>query len=241
MTQLHHCHRGHRCTNHQPDPEYPDVRYGAPINAAEGLCDACTRHLERAIVDLPRDYVDLETALHGTTRGLRQLVSGTPELPTPPDLTIHAQQEALLHEAQCWAESTADRIGVEWDTQDARDSRPGAVLQRASQLLSGALSAFLALRDVVHIGWINGTCTPHYRDGLDGADTLLNLQHRTRALTGHKKLVHQLPVPCPHCERSALTREDGDDTIECAACALRMTWEEYERSCTLLAHTHLPA
>ena len=28
---------------------------------------------------------------------------------------------------------------------------------------------------------------------------------------------------------------DGQETIECDACGLRCTWEEYERSCTLLA------
>ncbi|QWF78732.1 hypothetical protein HUW46_02130 [Amycolatopsis sp. CA-230715] len=234
-TDLHHCRRGPRCADCVLDPDYPTIKRGAPINAAEGLCAACTRHLHQAIVDMPRDYLDLETALTGIRDGLRQVVAGTPDPPVPISLTIEAAQAELLHEAQCWAESVAEVLGIDWDTQNAQRSRPGIVLDRAQRLLTSGLSAFLALRNVIHTGWTNGEWTILDRDGLDGALVLIDLHHRIRALTGQRRLVNHLPVPCPRCERLALGREDGDDTITCAACNRAYTWEEYEKLCTLLA------
>ncbi|WP_158884064.1 hypothetical protein [Amycolatopsis anabasis] len=241
MPELHRCYRGSRCTHHETDPDYPTIKRGAPINAAEGLCDACTRHLRQAIVDMPRDYLDLETTIAGTRDGLRQLVAGTPELPVPISLTIASVQAELLHEAQCWAESTAEVLGVWWDTQKTQRSRPGVVLERAKHVLTGGLSAFLALRNVVHTGWVFDCWTTLDRDGLDGALVLLDLHYRARALTGQRRLVNHLPVPCPNCDHMALIREDGDETIECRACAQRYTQDEYERSCTLLARVERAA
>ncbi len=234
MAELHRCYRGPRCAQREPDPDTPHITRGAQINPAEGLCDACTRHLRQAITDLPRDYLDLDTALAGTRDGLRQLVSGTRELPVPISLSIETVQAALLHEAQCWAESVADVLNVDWDTQAARDSRPGPVLERAARLLENSISVLLALRGVVHTGWILDEWTTFDRDGLDGAVILLDLSHRVRAITGQLRLVHNLPEPCPRCDHRALQRADGDDVIRCGSCGQRCTWEEYEQSCTLL-------
>lgn len=233
MTELHRCRRGSRCANHETDAATPTIKRGAPINAAEGLCHTCTRQLHRAIVDMPRDYLDLESALTGIRDGLRQVVGGTPELPVPISLTIEAAQAELLHEAQCWAESTAEVIGVWWDTQRAQHSRPGIVLERAKRLLTGGLSAFLALRNVVHTAWACGEWVTLDRDGLDGAIVLFDLHHRARTLTGLTRLVNRLPTPCPRCERVALERADGSETITCAACGRPYTWNEYRQLCGL--------
>jgi ribosomal protein S27E len=235
MSELHRCHRGARCADHETDAANPALKRGAPINPTHGLCDPCTRLLHRSLLDIPQDYLDLEVALTGCHDSLRELVAATPELPVPISLTLAAVQAELLHEAQCWAESTAEVLGVWWDTQHARDSRPGAVLDRASRLLSRSISAFLALRDVVHATWLYGVWTTVERDGLDGALVFLDLHQRVRALTGQRRLVNHLPVPCPDCERTALTRDDGSETIECGACGQRLTWDQYEQSCTLLA------
>ncbi|WP_370944039.1 hypothetical protein AB5J62_33700 [Amycolatopsis sp. cg5] len=235
MNELHRCHRGPRCAQHETDPHHPGIKRGAPINPAEGLCDACTRHLRQAIVDMPRDYLDLETAITGTCDGLRQLVAGTPELPVPISLTIAALQAELLHEAQCWAESVADVLGIDWDTQAAQRSRPGRVLERAKRVLTGGLSAFLALRGAVHTGWSYGEWITLDRDGLDGALVLLDLHHRARALTGQTRLIEQVPTPCPRCEQQALQRVNGSDTFTCAACGRPYSWDEYRKLCTLLA------
>ncbi|AUI58985.1 hypothetical protein [Amycolatopsis sp. BJA-103] len=235
MLDLHRCYRGARCAHREPDPDHPTIKRGAPINAAERLCDACTRHLRQAIVDMPQDYLDLEAVLGGTRDGLRQLVSGTRDLPVPLSLTIAAVQAELVHEAQCWAESTADVLGVWWDTQAARDSRPGAVLERAAHLLENAVSVLLALRGVVHTGWTDREWTTLDRDGLDSADVLLDLHHRVEAVTGQRRLINRLPAPCPRCDRVALQRPDGAATNTCAACGDAFTWDEYQRLCTLVA------
>lgn len=235
MTELHRCHRGPSCAQREPDQTHPQIKHGAAINAAEGLCDACTRHLRQAIADMPRNYLDLELALSGIRDGLRQNVAGTRDPAVPIALGIEAAQRELLHEAQCWAESVADVLHIDWDTQTARASRPGPVLEHAALLLENSLSVFLALRGVVHTGWTDGEWTTLDRDGLDGALVLLDLHHRIRALTGQRRLVHHLPAPCPRCEHPALRRDDGDDVIACAACGQHYTWDEYQRLCTLLA------
>ncbi len=239
MLDLHRCYRGARCAHRESDPDHPSIKRGAPINAAEGLCDACTRHLRQAIVDMPQDYIDLEAVLGGTRDGLRQLVSGTRDLPVPLSLTIAAVQAELVHEAQCWAESTADVLGVWWDTQAARDSRPGPVLERAARLLENSVSVLLALRGVVHTGWTDDDeWTTLDRDGLDSADVLLDLHHRVQAVTGQKRLINRISDPCPSCDRVALQHPDGSDTITCAVCGNSFTWDEYQRQCTLLADQH---
>ncbi|WP_410662044.1 hypothetical protein [Amycolatopsis sp. lyj-84] len=238
MLDFHRCYRGARCAHREPDPDHPAIKRGAPINAAEGLCDACTRHLRQAIVDMPQDYLDLEAVLGGTRDGLRQLVSGTRDLPVPLSLTIAALQAELVHEAQCWAESTAEVLGVRWDTQAARDSRPGPVLERAAHLLENSVSVLLALRGVVHTGWIDGEWTTLDRDGLDSADVLLGLHHRVESVTGQRRLINRLAAPCPRCDRVALQRPDGSATITCGVCRNTYTWDEYQRQCTLLADEH---
>lgn len=233
MTEPHRCYRGPRCVKYEKDATNPTLRRGAPINPAQGLCDTCERHLHRALIEMPRDYIDLETALAGRNDGLRQLVGGTPEPPIPISLAIATAQTDILHEAHCWAESVADIRGIWWDTQAARDARPGPVIARASRLLANSLSVLLALRGVLHTQWTYGEWHVVERDGTDGALVLLDLHHRARALAGHTRLISRLPTPCPNCQRAALHHEDGSDTVTCGACARRCSLDDYDDICGL--------
>lgn len=230
-TELHRCYRSERCVDYERVENVG--RLGAPINATVGLCDSCERHVARALESLPRDYVDLDLALSGRTTGLAQVVAGTPEPPVPISLSVEAVQREIVHEAFCWAESTAEVIGVSWDTQQMRDTRPGFALQRACRLLSGALSVFLALRGSVHPGWAYGCSTELERDGLDGAVVLLDLRYRARNLSGQSRLISHLRMPCPRCECPALEQRDGSDTITCTACGRPYSLDEYDQLCTL--------
>lgn len=237
MSELHRCHRGPRCVDRESDPDTPAIKRGAQINASEGLCDACTRLVAQAIECLPQDYFELQAEIASRRNGHRELVTGTREPPAPISLTIAALQSELLHEAQCWAESVAEVLRIDWDTQAARDSRPAAVLFRASDVLGTALPVLVSLRGVQHVGWVDDEWTILERDGLDGAVLLVELHRRAQILTGQQRLVHRLPAPCPRCERLALTRDDGDEVIACSACGRVYTWEEYQGLCGLLAAT----
>lgn len=233
----HRCRRGSRC----PDRErLTDGQVlGALIPAEHGLCPVCQTTAGRAILELPTDYVELDMLLGRTNTIGAPLVSGTRELPIPIRTSIEAVQAAILHEVCCWAESTAEVLRVTWDTYGAGHSRPGFRVQRGSRLLSSALSALLALRDVVHIGWTDDDrLEPLERDGVTGALVLLDLHHRTRAVAGRTRLVHRLPAPCPRCQCTALERVDGDDVIDCRSCERRYSWDEYNRLCNALALSH---
>lgn len=231
---VHRCQRGPRCTDYETDQANPDTKRGKTITVPYGLCDACTRRIVRAVDELPRDYTALELLLGGGGQGLREIVAATPELPAPISLTLASAQAEIVHEAQCWAESVAEVLGIYWDTQAARDSRPGPVLQRATRLLSANVDTLLALPDVVHTCWTYGTWTPLERDGLTGALVLADLHHHARKLTGHTRLINHLPVPCPRCERMALEREDGHDTVSCSACGNAWTFDQYAHLCGIL-------
>ena len=228
----HRCYRANRCARWASVPG-SDQRLGAAINPERGLCDTCTRQLGHALTQLPADYVALHRALADTAGGLRELVSRTAELPIPISASIEALQCEMVHEAWCWAESTAEVLGVTWDTQQAHETLPGRILQRATVLLGDSLSVLLALRGVQHTAWRYDVWTVLTRDGLDGAVALLHLHQRARATTGQTRLVTRLAAPCPRCDTQALDRPDGSDTVTCAACDRRYTWDEYLRLCTL--------
>ena len=241
MNELHRCYRGGRCIDFVLNTE-THARHGARIDAPAGLCESCSRHVKRSIAGLPLDYTELNTLLAGGCAGLRQIVAGTRELPVPISLYLQEIQAAMVHETLCWAESVAETIGIYWDTQRARDARPGPILQRACRLLAREMPTLMDLQDVLHAGWLYGEWTLIQRDGLDGALTLLDLHHRARYVIGHTRY-SRIPAPCPRCERSALRRDDGGKpiTIDCSACGAHFTWDEYEAECGILAEIHTGA
>lgn len=231
----HRCRRGPRC----PGRERLDdgTTLGALIPAADGLCPACERGVQAAIGELPRDYAALNQLLAAGSSAGGAHVSGTRELPIPIRVGVEAVQAAILHEVTSWAESVAEVLRITWDTQDLQRCRPGYRVQRGARLLEGAVSALLALRDAVHIGWDTGRAAAEERDGITGALVLLDLHHQTRRVAGETRLVHRLPAPCPRCWYTALERVDGDDIIRCTneRCATQYTWPEYDRLCNALA------
>lgn len=224
----HRCRRGEYC----PDAEMLDgQRYGRAINAYDGLCETCTRHVERALAELPPDYVRLNLILgKGRTVG-GEPIRMTKELPVPLRLHIEALQRDIVGEAAAWAESVAHVLNVSWPVAHVR---PGWTVDKACQLLANAPSAFFALRDEKHIVWACDHRVIVARDGLDGALRLLQLHQKTRVFLGHTRLVHHLPVPCPRCEAMALERDDGSETITCTDCETSYTWAEYEHLCLIL-------
>lgn len=235
---LHRCHRGHHCLTREHNPTTGE-RHGGPLNAEHGYCDPCARHLEHALAALPRTYTELNTLLARVPqRGGGPAVGGTPDPPTPLHLDIAALQTQLVHETHCWAESTADRLDITLDTQTLHHTRPGHALQRCAHLLAEAVPVLLALRDVEHVIWLDNHLVIRVADGLDGANTLLDAHQRAQHHLGHTRTVHRMPAPCPRCETLALLREDGSDTITCAACCTRYTWTDYQQLCTILARRH---
>ncbi len=236
----HRCRRGQHCPDHEI-LEDGVTKVGARIEAPDGFCRTCTRQVERALGELPRDYVQLNVILgKGTTVGGEpSTVRMTKDLPVPLRLHIEALQRDMVRESVHWAYSTAQVLRSGFTPRP--DMRPGWLLDRACTLLSGAPTAFLNLRDAKHTLWEYGHRVTVARDGYDGALSFLRLHHKARLFTGQVRLVHRLPVPCPRCEAMALEREDGTDTIDCTDCGRRYTFDEYEQLCTLLYRREVSA
>ena len=242
------CRRADRCADWEwvdiidPDGTAGRARIGRAINTTDGLCPTCTRHVEAALLSLPRDYVELALitgAVGGTS--IEEPVSRSRELPIPLRLGVVTDMEAMVTEATCLAEAVAERLRVEWDsTLVDHHTRPAVALYRATHLLAGALSVLLAVRDWSRMVWApdGWTAVPETRDGVDGALTCLDLHAHSRRLVGRSRLVHRLPAGCPRCERRGLVRESGDDTVSCTRCGRRYTGQEYETLvCALAAST----
>lgn len=227
----HRCYRGSRCVDAE---RTENTRRGRLIVAAAGLCPSCERVTETAIRELPADYVQLHRMIGKVKRVGSDLVSGSRELPVPLALDVEALLAEIVHESTCWAESVSEVIGADVDTQSLRGYRDAVLVQFAAEHLADHLTVFLALRDVVHLGWADGQRTTTERHGHEGAIALLALHHRVRSYTGQTRLTHRLPAPCPRCERLTLQRHDGDDLVECATCAHRMTWDTYGSLCNIL-------
>jgi hypothetical protein len=212
------------------------VRVGAAVNTSAGLCLADERHVQRAIETLPRDYVGLHLHLGRATSGAAEFATGTPELPVPLRLDIEALQTEIVAEAVRWAEPVAEAVGAEWDTQHARDSRPGPVLSQACALLVGRMSVLLALRGVDQVVWDeHHHRTVLERDGVDGALRLLDLHQRARKVLAVDRRVFRLPEPCPTCRVAALEHADGADIVDCRDCGARLGWDDYRRRTDPLA------
>jgi hypothetical protein len=237
----HRCYRAERCAEWEwdTDPTGERIRVGRPINAEHGLCPSCVAHTEHALHEMPRDYTELHELL-GRTGGtaLGEPVTASRELPTPLRLDVEATMAAMVTEATCWAETVAEIIGVEWDTWSVdHHTRPGPALQRATRLLAGAISPLLAVRDWTHMVWTSDgwAVAPEPRDGVDGAATLLELHHRCRRLCGLTRLRHRMTAWCPRCERPTLMRDDGEDWVWCAGCAVWLSPEDYTTLTSTLA------
>lgn len=241
----HRCRRAGRCADWEwvdtllVDGTRSRARIGRAINSSDGMCPTCTQHTGSALAALPRDYADLSLIVGATgNSGLSEPVAGSRDLPIPLRLGVLTLLESMVAETTCLAEAVADRLRVDWDSELMdRHTRPGFALQRACRLLGGALSVLLAVRDWPRMVWApdGWTAGPVVRDGVEGAMTVLDLHYQARRLAGRTRLVHRMPAGCLKCERFALLREDGDDTVHCARCGATYTAEEYNLAVHCLA------
>lgn len=232
-----HLHADHRCGNDvrcklrtpvRDDDGTPTGAWLAgPITTARGLCDRCTADVEHAINHLTGDVVELTMLIGRTGVGGDVIVSASRELQIPIRVNLAALRTEIDDELQNWAEPVAEKLGVEWDTTTMHRTRMAPRVQRATHLLSRAVSTLLGLGATEHPAWRNGEpvwdhtldCQDtHFRDGVDGALHLVELHRLAYVAVGRSEYVVRLPQPCPWCNWKALVRRNGHDHVECENC-----------------------
>jgi hypothetical protein len=199
---------------------------------AAALCGPCLDAASRDLMALPRDFADLEALLPASTAGaLRTRVSGSGEAPSPLNLGVDALQRAIHAAVTAWepAVREAARLAPE-RTRGVRDGWAVAaavdVMAPRTALIS-TLAAQWCLQDGVETG-------PVFRDGCEALRAFRGLHGQARAILGVRRLVHRLPGECSRCGLEALRRPDGSESVFCAGCGQRWTWDDYRRYVSLI-------
>lgn len=69
----------------------------------------------------------------------------------------------------------------------------------------------------------------------DLAAEVADLHRTAHSLAPSRPGLHRMPAPCPTCDAVELSRQDGDDRIECRSCGRLWTEDEYVRLVIVLA------
>jgi hypothetical protein len=233
VTLTHRCVRGRQCADYESTPD--GHRLGAATEAPDSLCATCERRAGRAVGELARLYVELETIV-GQRCVAGEHVSMTRELPTPPRLDVLALQAEIDATVSTWAQPVASRCRIPWHPPAMRRLRPGPRVHRAAHILATNLDALLRLTAEPVGVWTadHGVITVR-SSGVDAALRLLRLHQRGRHLVTGGTGDDRLPVPCPQCEAPALVRRNGADQVSCAACGSSWPESDYRRLCLILA------
>jgi hypothetical protein len=215
------CGAAERCAGYDRAARRP-----APAADHAQLCDDCLRLARRDVAALVWDYADLEHRIPAGGGGLNTRVSGHRDPPTPIDLGVDALQRAIAHTLTVWEPPVREAAGL--PRERTRGVRPGWAVAAAAGVIAPRVALMSTLGPVsgFHDGWDAG---PVDHTGLDGLAALRRLHGRSRAILGATRLVHRLPGACSGCGMEALRRQDGRETVYCAACARRWTWDDYRR------------
>jgi hypothetical protein len=201
-----------------------DHRASRPAPSDAPLCQACLRAAGREVHNLIYDYVDLEQAIPAV-RQPGQPLSGTRDAPVPLALHVEALQRAIWHTVVTWEDVLRDhdRLG------GARVRvRPGWAVQRGVEIIGPRIVLLAGLPPVAV--WPEGPDGPPADlAGAEGLLIMMRLHASSRAVLGLTRLIHELPGECSGCQLAALRREDGSETVYCASCYARWTWDEYRQ------------
>jgi hypothetical protein len=210
-----------------------DPQHGpAPSGAA--LCGPCLDRAERAIAALTWDYAALEALLPTPAVTLRTPISGRREAPCPVNLGVDALQRAIHAALTAWEPAVREAAGL--PPERAAGVRPGWAVAAAVDVMAPRTALISTL--AAQWGYFDsGEGEPSLRDGCDALRAFCRLHWRARALLGGGRLVHRLPGECSRCGAEALRRADGSETVHCAGCSRRWTWDDYRRYVSLILDT----
>lgn len=220
------------------------VLAGAGIQAPHGLCEACERVVTADIGALGHDYDQLRAAQYDSASGgMGEVVAASRELPVPISLSLDSLAGQIAAEVTTFAEPVAEVLGIDWDAKitPKTRSRHGAaptyaadvVFSEAHWLLRNAVPTLLALGRDGYALWRAETRVYLDADGLTIACGLADLHRAARGVLGVTRYTQRLPVNCPRCQATALTRPAGVEGAYCAWCRVSYSEVDY-RELTLV-------
>lgn len=203
------------------------------------LCRMCMLRAERDIRALVLDYRDLEQILpRGTAPAAGTRVGGTSTPAVPVALHVDALQRDMVWTLGVWEPPVREAAGL--SPEPTGRVRGGWAVTRAVSVIAPRVDVLAGLAPTWGFG--DGLdAGPVLRDGVQAVMSLRSLRARARSVLGLSALTHDLPGECSTCGLSALRRDDGSDTVWCAGCEARCTYDDYVRYVGLiLADTRMP-
>ena len=205
---------------------------GVQVPKEVPFCSTCLRAAKADIFALPDDYLDLANLIMRTA-GHSDEVIARPKPGSRPniDLGVDEHLRRLV-----WTIALIE--GKLRDAQGLPDTgvggvRPGFLTARAAAYLGNNIFALAILPPTW--SYLDGLDRePVYRDGVDHILVLRQAHERVRAYVGLTDKLIKLPGACPGCNRPALLRMDGGDTVWCEACNRDWPYLEYRRYVALL-------
>lgn len=212
-----------RCAAEDRCCEY-DRRAKVPAWAEDGLCRACLEAAARDVRALVYDYVDLEQAIVGTKRG-GEPISGTREQTLLISASVESLQRAIWLVTTTWEEVVRDHDGLPGVRPWVRD---GFAVQRAVTCLEPRLPLLAGIGPTAVMPF-GPDSAPAELTGAGGIIGMMALHAAARSALGLTKLTHEMPGECFECGMTTLRRDNGSETVYCAYCGARQTWDDYRR------------
>lgn len=242
---LRECARAERCSDPRIETVDGKIRR-LPALTPRPLCEPDRTLLFQTINQTPATYVDLYRALP-RLNGTGPKVSGSKSPPLPLRADVEALMREMNHITTTWAEIVSAVAGLSAD----QPKRHGPAIQQACDILTRRLDALLALDTWPVARYFSlkaaselppgtgGKVFPSagyavaivHLDGAEAAEEIFSLHAKCRSMLGLTRKRETLNIPCEHCGRAAITRQETAagvaDDGRCGHCGQTYTPAEW--------------
>lgn len=220
------------------------VLRGIPKPAEPVWCRGCAERIKVATADLDELWMDVEPRDDGqlAVSGPVERVGTRVDAPSQSPAWDYWNDVATW--AITWAEAVSDWLAnrdraylVEFD-DDPGDPDPALLgwkvyLDPASHTPE-QVNPYLGSAVRYLVGHMSAVLSAPF--AREYGEEVTSLVVRCRMAFGVDELVHHLPLPCLQCDKKALRRRDGHDTIRCMACGASWSQDDYERLSVAFRH-----
>jgi len=203
------------------------------IDPRRPLCESCLTSSTRDIRSLALDFRDLSMNLARQGTAFRtSMVSESAELAVPMRLSVDELMREIAWQLQVWEPPV--REAARLSPERTVGVRMGWAVAEAVAVIAPRVDVLAALPPTW--GLAEGIdAGPVEHDGVWAVGALVGLHRRARSMLGLTRLITRLPGECSACGATALQRESGSETVQCAVCWEAWTHDDYRRYVGLVA------